>query len=862
MDTDKIIKRIKALSTTVNPAGSVLGSHKKEDKQEFEQAVIRIAIISVILLYLTWLDLTTQVISRQLLGGTILFGVHLTLAIAILVSVLRSPAKSPARIVLGIFLDIGSFSIAMMTTGEAGAPWWAGCLWITFGNGFRYGEKYLYLSALLSIIGFSTALLTSDFWVVNRTIGIGLLGALIVLPGYSAILIKRVQAERQRAEAASLAKSEFLARMSHEIRTPLNGIIGTSDLLTSCELGKQEQAYVETITTSGKTLLRLIEDILDISKIEAGRMVVEETDFDLHNLIKSTVRMFNPEASNKGLKLISHIGLEIPYRLMGDPHRLRQILINLIGNAIKFTEKGSVELRCRIVRRQDGASLIRFEVIDTGIGIALEQQEHIFEKFTQADESTTRRFGGTGLGTSIARNLVELMGGRIGLDSTPGIGTRFWFDIEFSHQQELVADNELEQVKSCAVLRLSDAPGRETETSHALRGWGVRYSDARNAREALRMLIGNQQKTSSYEVIILDGVAPEGEIHHLLISLEQELSLPDITILLVRPAGQGAAAPNLGHIANPVYTIDAPFDKALLFNALHASRSSAYEEQGVIDLSRHITRRQLAVQPLRVLVAEDNAVNRMVIGRILERAGHDHLEVENGRQVLDALEREAFDLVIVDMHMPEIGGIEAFQIHRFAHAGDPSPTPFIMLTANATAEARKECKEAGIDYFLTKPIASKKLLEMISVAIDRRPEKAAEASPVIAVSTTGDTESPPVIDHETLRELTELSGGGAFLYSLYEKLEQDSLQLLQGMDEALATGDQVHFADLAHALKGSALNLGLSELAGLAKKAEKIPPEQLTDRGRASLEDLHEALGRAKPLFAQAIGYRKGHVPA
>jgi len=833
----------------------------REDS-ELEQALIRVVIGACVLGYLFLISPKDLSSHPLLLSGKYLISWFLAFSVILLAAVIISPGRSPLRRLLAMLVDIGAFSYGISITGEMGAPWFGVYLWVTFGNGFRYGEKYLYLSALLSVIGFSYTISQNPFWHEHLALGIGLLLTLIILPGYAAVLTRRIHQEKRSAEEANRAKSEFLARMSHEIRTPLNGIIGTSDLLTSCSLGKQEKAYVETITTSGKTLLRLIEDILDISKIEAGRMVVEETDFDLHSLIKSTVRMFNPEVENKGLKLISHIGLEIPYRLMGDPHRLRQVLINLIGNAIKFTEKGSVELRCRIIRSQDDLSLIRFEVIDTGIGIALKEQENIFEKFTQADESTTRRFGGTGLGTSIAKNLVEMMGGRIGLDSTPGIGTRFWFDIEFSHQQELVGDNELEQVKTCAVLRLSASTNRETETSHALRGWGVQYSDACDAREALRMLIGSQNQATSYEVIILDSVAPEGELRHLLISLEQELSLPDITILLVQPAGHHTTAPNLGHIANPVYTINSPFDKTLLFNALHASRSSAYEDKGVINLSRHFTRRQRAVRPLRVLVAEDNAINRMVIGRILERAGHDHLLVENGRQVLDALEQESFDLVIVDMHMPEIGGIEAFQIHRFAHASEPHPTPFIMLTANATAEARKECKEAGIDYFLTKPIASKKLLEMISIAMDKTSGASAAPSPRREQLTPQDTESPPVIDYDTLRELTELSNDSAFLYSLYKKLEQDSLQLLQGMGEALETGDQEHFTDLAHALKGSALNLGLSELARIALEAEKIPSGRLADSGGACLERLHAALSRAKPLFAQAIGYQEGHMPA
>lgn len=854
MDHNTFIDRTRTLSTTLFSVVRRLRS-RKENQQEFEQAVIRIAIISIILAYLTWLDVTTPVASPQLIGGLVLFGVHLTLGIAILISILWSPRKSPARIVFGIFLDIGSFSIAMITTGEAGAPWWAGCLWITFGNGFRHGERYLYLSALLSIVGFSVALSVSDYWSTHRTIGIGLLGALVVLPGYVAILIRRVQAERLRAEIANQAKSEFLARMSHEIRTPLNGIIGTTELLSDCTLGNEEQGYVETIATSGRTLLRLIDDILDISKIEAGRMSLERIDFDLHGLIGSTVRMFDPVAKKKGIRLISSIGLEIPYRLVGDPHRLRQILINLIGNAIKFTERGAVELRCRTIRTGSGRSLIRFEVIDTGIGMTTEEQEHIFDTFTQADESTTRRFGGTGLGTSIARNLVELMGGRIGLESTPGIGTRFWFDIEFQHQKDLVDDRELEQVQQCSVLRIAPPATGETEITHALRGWGVGYSDAGSAREALRMLLGDGQRPTSYEVVILDGVEPSGDMLRFLLSLEQELSLPNIIVLLARQPRESGLQSGLSQIANPVYVIPSPFDKALLFNALHASKPGSGDVPGVINLSRHFTRRRQALRQLRILVAEDNSINRMVIGRVLERAGHDFLLVENGRQVLDALEQEAFDLVIVDMHMPEIGGIEVYQIHRFAHAGDPDPVPFIMLTANATPEARRSCHEAGIEHFLTKPISSARLLEAISMAVGDDSTAAAPPPPQGATQREdGQEDGMAVLDPETLAELKQLSGDDSFVENLFRNMERDSRQLLQGMTEALAAGDVHHFGELAHALKGSALNLGLTQLGTLARMAENLPPERFQEEGRSCLQGLEQALERARPLFAEAIG--------
>ena len=819
---------------------------------EYEQAVLRILIVTLILSYLLYHSTDIQESGSALKAGITLFSVHLILGIGFLLSILLRPALSSTRIFLGIILDISSFSIAMIATGEAGAPWWAGCLWITFGNGFRFGERYLYLSAALSIIGFSVALSVSEYWASNSSMGIGLLIAMIVLPGYVAILIRRLRAERRRAEQANQAKSEFLARMSHEIRTPLNGIIGTGELLKGCNLGAEEREYADTITTSGQTLLNLIEDILDISKIEAGKISIETINFDLHALINTTIRMFTPEASQKSLRLTSHIGLETPYRLIGDPHHLRQVLINLVGNAIKFTRKGSVELRCHTIRDDDGHSLIRFEIIDTGIGMNQGEQQRIFEKFSQADESTTRRFGGTGLGTSIAKNLVELMGGRIGLQSTPDIGTNFWFDIEFQLQDELVDEEEIQQVKKCRVLRVCHRAGEHTDISHTLQGWGVPHRDVCDAREALRAMDSNGTD-SPYEVIILDGVPVDREIHGFLVSLSEGLSLPDTTILNVQADGETASHPDLSSIPNLVYTISSPFDKVLLFNALHASTSGHREDEGVIDLSHYFARKQQLGQPLSVLVAEDNGVNRMVIGRILERAGHRHHLVENGQQALDALEQASFDLVIVDMHMPEVGGLDAYRMYRFAHASDDDPIPFIMLTANATQEARNACEEVGIEYFLTKPISPSKLLETLARAAAGRPSRTGEAIQIGALPLLEFTS--PIIDHSILDEVTELAPNQKFMFQLFDKLEREGRQLIQGMDDSQARGDLTQFKSLAHALKGSAANLGLAELSGLALAAEQLTATRLEDEGAAQIETLQAGLKRASSAFAEAIGH-------
>lgn len=849
--------------TTISFKGnlaSIRGWIQSQPNTEVEQGIVRVVMISLILLYLSLMghNVSTEVWVVQ--SGILLFSIHLLFGLGVLISFLFRPQRSTLRINLGIIADISSFSMAMITTGEIGAPWWAGCLWITFGNGFRYGERYLYFSTALSVVGFSAALILNDFWRNNIPIGIGLMVAMMVLPGYIAVLIKRLRAEQKRAEEASQAKSAFLARMSHEIRTPLNGIIGTGDLLKTCQLNTEEREYADIIYASGQTLLKLIEDILDISKIEAGKLELEQIDFDLHSLINTTLRMLSAEAESKHLHLTSHIGLETPYRLVGDPHHLRQVLINLIGNAIKFTEKGSVELRCNTIRSGESRSLIRFEVVDTGIGISAEAQARIFENFSQADESTTRKFGGTGLGTAIARQLVELMGGRIRLQSTPDIGSTFWFDIEFQHQQQLVEESEIQQLQECHVMRLCSQPGADTDISHTLKGWGVPFNDVASTREALRLLISSTNGITPYEVIILDDVPYSEDIRGFLVSLSRELALSSITILVVQSEQNNAQISDLGETGNTIYSLRKPFDKALLFNALHASSVCNHKDNGVISLSEHFTKNRSVQRPLKILVAEDNSVNRIVTGRILEHAGHQHHLVDNGMQVLDALEKEHYDLVIVDMQMPELGGIDAFRMYRFAHASDDNPTPFIMLTANATVNARQECRDVGIKYFLTKPISSSKLLETITLATEHLSPSQNNAQVRLADMSSGNlpgADNLAVVDRSIFSQVTELAPDNEFLYRLFDSFSADSRQILNGMREAAGSGDSTRYRALAHALKGSSLNLGLLELSSLAADSEKIPDARFLQEAIKNTDAVRDGMERAKSTLSEILNYPK-----
>jgi two-component system sensor histidine kinase RpfC len=833
------------LMTRIPGLYSLADRLRERPDSEHEQAVVRILIISGVLIYL--------VISRSNHPDLVsvsqlatVFSALFVFSVGLFFAILLRPGISTLRRLAAMFVDIGISTYWLVVTGELGAPWYPIYLWLTFGYGFRYGERYLYLSGLLSLVGFSLVIAVSSYWRAHLSLSIGLLAALVVLPGYVAILLRRLNAATTRAEQASRAKSDFLARMSHEIRTPLNGIIGLSELLKSCRLGAEEREYADAIHASGHALQLLIEDVLDISKIEAGKLTIERTELDLHALVASTVKMFLVLADAKGLRLYSHIAIDTPYRFIGDPLHLRQVLINLIGNAIKFTEHGSVDVRCHPVRQGPERVLVRFQVRDTGVGITPEAQQRIFEKFTQADESTTRRFGGTGLGTTIAKQLVELMGGRIGFDSTPGVGTTFWFDVELDRQPDTAADTQT--LSGCRILRLHPPALSETELSRCLRGWGLPYEDATTLRGTIAHLLGSPADHSPYDVLLLDGVPFSPTTEHFIESLDSELGLRDLTVLLLPDAPPSSIPP--AAVSGRINLLSLPLDKALLFNALHASYAGV-QDASVVSFSDHVERRRSLLKDTRVLVAEDNATNRMVIGRILQRAGLPHRLVGTGTEALELLDQERFDVVIVDMQMPRLGGIAAYKLYRFAHDGEADQIPFIVLTANATVEARREAAEAGIAHFLTKPVSSLRLLQVIAQATARG-EPIHKSGPLPTPS-RGPEVLPEEIDPSRLGDLLSLDSGYDFARRLLENFRRDGAELMDQISVALQAGNWDDSRSAAHALNGSASSLGLSTLAQRAAQLERLDSEALAAQGPRHLRELEEGLERATRALAQAI---------
>jgi two-component system, sensor histidine kinase RpfC len=808
---------------------------------EHEQAILRLAISGILIGYI-FLRLSGESSPPGLAGWRWpLSLLYLLVASGILAWILASPTVNVPRRLFGAIADMGMSSYGMAVTGDVGTVIFGVYLFVTFGNGFRFGKPYLYFSQVLSIVGFSLVLASNDYWKAHIVLGLGLLVSLVVLPLYVGTLLTRITEARKRAEEANSAKSRFLAVMSHEMRTPLNGIIGMNNLLSTTALNEEQKDLANTMQNSAKVLLSLIENVLDIAKIEAGKLTTEMIDFDLHALVNNTVKILAPQAHAKKLQLHLQTNPRAAYLLKGDPHQLRQVLINLVGNAIKFTEQGEVLLRVGIVQEDATGIRLRFEVIDTGIGIPLEAQASIFDSFTQADQSTTRRYGGTGLGTTISKQLVELMGGKIGLSSQVGKGTVFWFELPLLKQQVSVETAErLFRLDHSHVLVLTHSDQDAAIISGYLTGWGARHQRVSNLASALELIGRGDDR---FDVAIIDATTIEDENEAASEISKHSKPGKHVALLLVnariaRDVDSELSASGFSAL------LENASNKTLLFNAIHAAASVVDEQTSadVIPLTRRTSEQVRETSRLRVLVAEDNPTNQKVIHKVLERAGHVVQIVANGEAALDALEQNEFDIVIVDMHMPIMGGVEVAKFYRFVDRKLPR-MPFVMLTANATAEAMEECNQAGIDAFLTKPVDSRQLLATIARLTGSEKsitDADTTSSPwlhgterLIAPETQSD-----LLNLATLRDLERLGNDSRFLASLINGFLVDSEALMKNMQIALNVEEYEQFKDLAHGLKGSAGSVGATALFEANSKVLNVSHKDCARDGTRLLAEI------------------------
>jgi PAS domain S-box-containing protein len=635
-----------------------------------------------------------------------------------------------------------------------------------------------------------------------------------------ALLVKELEVARRRAEEAARVKSDFLANMSHEIRTPMNAVIGMTDLALATELSAEQRSYLSTVKVSARALLDLVDDILDLSKIEAGKLELDRVEIDVRETVEDAIKVLAVRAGQKGLELACRVSPGVPPILSGDPGRLRQVIVNLVGNAIKFTERGEVVVDAECVFANEDEVGIRFSVRDTGIGVPADKHEQIFAPFTQADTSTTRRFGGSGLGLAISGQLVEMMGGRLAMTSEVGRGSTFYFTARFPRVHKAaspaVPRPAWVDLSELPVLIVDDNGTNRQILFEMLTNWKMRPTVAAGGAEALVLMKAARKAGRPFQLVLSDGQMPEMDGFMLAETVKGDPDLRWVRMILLTSAGRPGDSARCRQLGIAGF-LNKPVKQSELLDTISAVMAGVPPTgTSSADVSEPAGR--TSTRPLRILLAEDNPVNQEVASRILEKRGHVVVVVSTGREAVDALEpgaMEPFHVVLMDVQMPEMDGLEATANIRTREKSTGRHVPIVAMTAHAMEGDRDRCLDAGMDGYVTKPVEAARLVEAVESA-------AGTFDPHVTAARLGG-------DRRLLRDLLDI-----FL--------AECPAMLSNIRRSIDAADPKTLRHAAHALKGSVANFAAPRPFEAAQRLEKMGIDDDLSGALLAFQELEEAL--------------------